>query len=198
MKGKDEGGRLERLLLSSAFWYVLPTPATYFLNRKRLITPAEIGSMPTTGWSKQERRGLLERSEARLQNIEGKGPGVAAVTAVVAAGVLIALTDGWNEAGCLAKAFLVLAAFYTALSLPTAIYLVGPLKRHVIDVADLEEAAPDADPEERLAAISADAAMRNDLQNMRLANHLDAARRELAYALTFLSCWVATLAAGCV
>lgn len=120
------------------------------------------------------------------------------MTAVVSAGVLIALTDGWSEAGCLAKAFLVLAAFYTALSLPTAIYLVGPLKRHVIDVADLEEAAPDADPEERLAAISADAAMRNDLQNMRLANHLDAARRELAYALAFLSCWVTALAAGSV
>lgn len=198
MKGKGEGSRLERLLLSSTFWYVLPTPATYLLNRKRLIAPAEIGAMPATNWSQRERRGLLERSEARLQNIEGKGPGVAAVTAVVVAGVLIALTDGWNGASCLAKAFLVLAAFYTALSLPTAIYLVGPLKRHVIDVADLEEAASDANPEERLAAVSADAAIRNDLQNMRLANHLDAARRELAYALGFLSCWAATLAAGCV
>lgn len=197
MKGKGEGW-LERLLLSSAFWYVLPTPATYFLNRKRLITPAQIGSMPTTDWSQRERRGLLERSEARLQNIEGKGPGGAAVTAVVAASVLIALTDGWSEASSLAKAFLVLAAFYAALSLPTAIYLVGPLKRHVIDVADLEEAASDANPEERLAVVSAEAAMGNDLQNMRLANHLDAARRELAYALTFLFGWVAVVAAGCI
>jgi hypothetical protein len=58
-----------------------------------------------------------------------------------------------------------------------------------VHVADLEAAAQDARPEEVLAARSADAAMQNDLQNLRLANHLDASRRELAYALVLVVLW---------
>jgi hypothetical protein len=48
----------------------------------------------------------------------------------------------------------------------------------------------DARPEEVPAARSADAAMQNDLQNLRLANHLHASRRELAYALMLVVLWV--------
>jgi hypothetical protein len=189
VKGKESEGWLDRLLLSSTFWYVLPTPAIFLLNRKRVTAPAKIGALPPSEWSRRERRKLLQASEARLQSIESKGPGVVTVTAVVAAGVLIALANGWNEAGLLGKLFLVLATFYSALSLLTPIYLVGPLKRHVVDVPELEQAAADADPDEWLATTSANEAMRNDLQNRRLANHLDAARREVAYALGLLLCW---------
>jgi hypothetical protein len=66
---------------------------------------------------------------------------------------------------------------------------VGPLARHAVHVTDLAAAAQDARPEEVLAARSVDAAMQNDLQNMRLANHLEVSRRELAYALVLVVLW---------
>lgn len=82
-----------------------------------------------------------------------------------------------------------LAAFYAALSLCTPLYLVGPLTRHTVTVEDLKDAAADPQPPELLATRSAEQAMQNDLQNLRLANHLDASRRELAYALALVIVW---------
>jgi hypothetical protein len=180
---------IRSLLLSEAFWWVLPTPAIYYLNRARVNTPVEVPSLPENEWSQRERRSLLSASEERLRNIEGKGPGLATVTAVIAAAVLVALVGGWNESEAFAKVLLVLATLYTFLSLCTPIYLVGPLRRHTVHVAELEQAAGDPQPEEYLAAHSAEAAMENDLQNLRLANHLDAARRELTYALVLVVVW---------
>ena len=93
---------------------MLPTPAIVYLNRARVTTPVEIPAMPKSEWSQRERRALLDRSEDRLRNIEGKGPGLAAVTAVVAAAVLLALT-GWGESDWPARALLVVATLYLAL-----------------------------------------------------------------------------------
>jgi hypothetical protein len=45
------------------------------------------------------------------------------------------------------------------------------------------------DAEEALANSAATAAMKNDLRNLRLTNLLDAARRELAYALALVVLW---------
>jgi hypothetical protein len=177
-----------KMLLSEWLWLILPTPAIFYLNRTRVTTPVEVPTMPEEEWSRRERRSLLSRSEDRLRNIEGKGPGLAAVTAVIAAAVLLALT-GWGESEWPAKVLLALAAFYMALSLCTPLYLVGPLTRHTVTVEDLKDAAGDQRPQELLAKRSAEQAMQNDLQNLRLANHLDASRRELAYALALVIVW---------
>jgi hypothetical protein len=178
------------LLLSDTFWRILPTPAILYLNKERVTTPVQVPAMPETEWSQRERRLLLTASEDRLRNLEGKGPGLATITAVIAAAVLLALGGGgWGESDVVAKILLALATLYTLLSLCTPLYLVGPLRRNALHVTELEAAAQDAQPEERLAARSADAAMKNDLQNLRLANHLDASRRELAYAFVLVIVW---------
>jgi hypothetical protein len=188
VKGRGVSARVQSLLLSEWLWRLLPTPAIYYLNRTRITTPTQVPAMPDEEWSQRERRSLLARSEERLRNIEAKGPGLAAVTAVIAAAVLLALT-GWGESEWPAKLLLVLASVYVTLSLCTPLYLVGPLTRHTVTVEDLELAVQDPRPEELLAAKSAEQAMQNDLQNLRLANHLDASRRELAYALVLVIVW---------
>lgn len=188
MKGPRLPEPVRSVLLSDVFWRILPTPAIYYLNRERVTTAVQVPMMPATEWSQRERRSLLSTSEDRLRNIESKGPGLAAVTAVIAAAVLLSLGE-WGESDWLARVLLALATLYVALSLCTPLYLVGPLRRHTVHVEDLEEAAQDAEPEELLANRSADAAMQNDLQNLRLANHLDASRRELTYALALVVLW---------
>lgn len=179
---------VQALLLSAFAWRMLPTPAIFYLNRKRVREAAPVPQLPATEWSRHERRSLLDRSEHRLQNIEGKGPGLAAVTAVVAAAVLLALS-GWGRSDGVAKALLVLATLYVALSLCTPLYLVGPLTRNTLTAEDLADVAENDSAEEFLAVKSADLAAANDLQNIRLANHLDASRRELAYALAIIIVW---------
>lgn len=86
---------VREVLLSEWLWRVLPTPAIFYLNRSRVTTPLEVPAMPDEEWSLRERRSLLSRSEERLRNIEGKGPGLAAVTAVIAAAVLLRLS--WSS-----------------------------------------------------------------------------------------------------
>jgi hypothetical protein len=146
-------------------------------------------SLPATEWSRRERRALLDSSEERLRSIEGKGPGLAAVSAVIVAAALVAITSGWNESTTTARIILALAAVYAASSLVMPLYLVGPLRRDTVHVAELDAAAQTDDPEEALAKGAADAAMSNDLRNLRLSNLLDAARRELSYTLLLLLLW---------
>ena len=66
---------------------------------------------------------------------------------------------------------------------------MGPLTRNTVTVEDLKEAVDAPQPDELLAQKSAEHAAKNDLQNTRLANHLDAARRELSYALALVIIW---------
>lgn len=181
---------IHRALLSQKFWWILPTPAIFYLNRARLRKPAEMPTLPLGDWSRRERRMLLTASEDRLRNLEGKGPGLATITAIVVAAVLVAFTTGWNESTTPARVILVFASIYALLSLLMPIYLVGPLRRDTVHLAELGAAAVADDPEEAIAQSAADAAMNNDLRNLRVANHLDAARRELYYALALFLVWV--------
>lgn len=178
------------LLLSETAWRLLPTPAAYYLNRERVRDPMQPPALPDRDWTRRERHNLLSTGEERLRNIEGKGPGLATVSAVVVGAVLLAITGGWDDSTGFGRALLVLAAVYGALSLVMPIYLVGPLQRDAVHVAELEEAARSISPEERLAETAARAAMQNDLRNLRLSNLLDAARRELSYSLALLLLWV--------
>lgn len=181
---------VRRALLSEKFWWILPTPAILYLNRVRLREPVEVPTLPPGNWSRRERHRLLAASEERLRNLEGKGPGLATLTAIVVAAVLVALTSGWAESTTVPRVILVLASIYVLLSLLMPLYLVGPLRRNTIHLVELETAAGGSDPEETTAQSAASAAMNNDLRNLRVANLLDAARRELIYALALLLAWV--------
>jgi hypothetical protein len=192
-RGVPEPAR--RLFLSAAFWRLFPTLATLYLNWDRVREPMKMPSLPATDWSRRERRGLLDNSEERLRSLEGKGPGLAAVSAVIVAAVLIAIVSGWNESTTPARVILALAAVYATSSLVMPLFLVGPLRRDTVHVSELYAAAQSDDPEEALATAAADAAMRNDLRNLRLSNLLDASRRELSYALLLLLLWAILLPA---
>lgn len=178
------------LLLSNVFWQALPTPATLYFNKVRVRPPMAVPQLPNADWSRRERRALLDSSEDRLRNIEGKGPGLATVSAVIVAAVLLAISSGWDDSALFARFVLVLAAVYAVLSLVMPLYLVGPLARDTVHVSELTAAGAANDPEEKLADLAASAAMRNDLRNLRLSNLLDAARRELSYALALVLLWV--------
>jgi hypothetical protein len=182
--------RVHALLLSEPVWRLFPTLGTLYLNRHRVREPVRLPDLPQNEWSRSQRHDLLTFSEERMRNIEAKGPGLATVSAVIVAAVLLAIIGGWDESTGVARAILVLTALYTAFSLLMPMYLVGPLKRDTVHLRSIETAARADDPEEALAHFAAEGAMRNDLRNLRLANLLDAARRELAYALALLLLWV--------
>lgn len=186
---------IRAVLLSEMAWRLLPTPATMYSNRELVREPRVVPPLPAAEWSRRERRELLIASEARQRNLEAKGPGLATVSAIVSATVLVSITAGWQESMVLARILLALAGLYAVLSLLMPLYLVGPLKRDTIDTAELEAAAAAPDPEESLAESAANSAMRNDLRNTRLANQLDAARRELSYTLGLFLLWVALVPA---
>jgi hypothetical protein len=189
MKRPALPGPVRSLLLTDVVWRVLPTPAAAYFNRQRVTTPVEMPSLPSTEWSRRERRALLSASEERLRNIEGKGPGLATVSAIIVGAVLIATTSGWQESTLIARILLAAATLYAVLCLCMPIYLVGPLKRHTVHVAEIQVAAQSDEPEEVLAAKAGEAAMLNDLQNQRLTNLLDAAQRELIYTLVLVVLW---------
>lgn len=174
---------------SDAVWRLLPTPAMLYLNHECVRDPAEVPNLPKSEWWQRERRALLAGSEERLRNLESKGPGLATVSAVVVAGVLVAIGSGWEGSAWPGRVILVAAAVYSTLSLVMPLYLVGPLRRDAVHLTELQAAADAGDPEESLAEAAAHAAMENDLRNLRLSNLLDAGRWELTYALALLLLW---------
>jgi phage shock protein PspC (stress-responsive transcriptional regulator) len=189
---------IRKALLSATFWRLLPTPATLYLNKQRIRKPEPVPQLPKTEWSRRERRALLTASEERVRNLESKGPGLATGSAVIVAGVLLAIGNGWDDSMWLGRVILAAAALYSALSLTIALYVVGPLSRNVVHVAELRAAADANDPEENLAHSAAEGATANDLRNLRLGNLLDAGRRELTYALVLLLLWVLFVPVTCV
>lgn len=179
------------LMASKPVWWLLPTPSTYFFNKQpALQTPQAGPKLPAAPWSQRERHGLLSTSQEHMRSLEGKGPGLATIGGVIFAAALVALTTGWDESTCLARLILVLATVYAVLSLLMPLYLVGPLARNLVTASDLEKVARVKDPEEALAAEASENAMVNFSRNKRLSNSLDAARRELVYALALLVAWV--------
>jgi len=177
------------VLLSRAAEWAIPTPSTVFFNATRMPSANSPAALPSTEWSRRERHTLLARSEDRLRTIETKGPGLVAVTAVIAGAVVLAIDGGWQNSNWLGRVLLMAAAFYAVASLCMPLYLVGPQRRHTLDERELVEAAEAADAEEHLAAAAALAALHNNRRNIMLTNLQDAARKETAYALTLVIAW---------
>jgi hypothetical protein len=178
---------VDRFLTGRAGEYLLPTLSTLYVN-KRLVKAPPASHLPATSWAQQERRAMLDRSIERLRGIEGKGPGLATVSAIFAGAVLLALATQWNDSNVAGKALLVIATGYTIASLVTPIYLVGQQPRYQLDGL-LEAAAAETDPEEWLAQRAGELWARNSERITKLGNLQDAARNELALAFAVLIAW---------
>jgi hypothetical protein len=151
--------------------YVFPLGLALYVNRTHLadgpVTPA---SLPHTPWMADEQRALLARSEQRLQSIEGKGPGLATVCAVVVAAVAVAISLTWKDATTVARVSLVASGTYALLSLYAPIRLVGPVRRSAVTSEHLADAGTRSDGEQTLGRLYAEAAAANDHEVLRLSN----------------------------
>jgi hypothetical protein len=170
--------------------WMLPTPSTFYFNAVAMPSPPDPVDLPDTDWTRRESHALLDRSEDRRRTIETKGPGLATVSAIFMAGVLVALSNGWEGSGWPARLLLVGATFYGLVSLLVPIYLVGPLRRQTIRSVELTEAADQDDPEAFLALKARAGAAINDHHNLALTNLQDAARKEAWFVWALLVGWV--------
>lgn len=181
--------RWQKVVLWRPLRFVLPTLTALYANRIGLSRELSTLMLPSAPWVRDHARQLLVRSDERLRGIEAKGPGLAALTAIIGAAVLIALVEGWDDATTAGRLLLALATWYAVFSLGVPIYLVGPQPRDTVDTAHLGVAASLADPEDYLARAELAAAQRNVRRTQRLGNLQDAARNELSAALAVLLAW---------
>lgn len=180
----------QRVLLWPPLRFVLPTATTLYYNHLRLRDELKTFKLPPELWAQQEAKALLLRSEDRLRSLEAKGPGLATVAAVVAAGVVAAIIEGGSDATLVGKVLLGMAAWYAIWSLLVPIYLVGPQSRDTIDLNHVIVAAKSESPQQYLAVQAQEAAQGNVRRAHRIGNLQDAARNELSAALAMLTVWL--------
>jgi len=183
-------GPVRRVMLSAVAEWLLPTPSTFYFNAVKMPPPPESPELPDADWVRKESHALLDRSEARRRAIETKGPGLATISAIFVAGVLVALANGWDRSTWPGRALLAAAIFYALVSLLVPIYLVGPLRRQTIRSSELAEAAEHGDPERFLAEKALAGAAINDHDNLSLTNLQDAARKEVWFVWLLLVSWL--------
>lgn len=144
---------------------------------------------PDGEWVPDEAAALLDRSEQRLQSIEAKGPGLAAICGIVAAAIGLAISLQWSESNCASKVVLVVAAAYSFLSLWAPIRLVGPVRRATVTSGTVRGAAGEAKPQHYLATEKMRAAAENDRTTLRLSNQQAASRNDALNAALLFAVW---------
>jgi hypothetical protein len=170
---------------------LLPLPLVLYTNRHYLAGKAPAPpDMPDVEWSFSEQQRLLERSDARLQNLEAKGPGLATVCAVVAAANAVAISLTWEEAEWFARVLLATSAVYALMSLAAPIALVGPIDRSTITSEQLGELTQTPAPQSAVARQYAQAAADNDRSTLRLSNLQAASRSDLTLATLLFAMWM--------
>jgi len=183
-------GRVARWLIWRAGPRLLALLVALYVNQRFLRGPAPVPpDLPDAAWSYAERQRLLERSEQRLQSIEGKGPGLATVCAIVAGAIGVAISLTWKDGSVVEKVLLVASAAYAVMSLAAPIKLVGPIERSTITSAELAAAAHDPQPEASVTRQAAQAAADNDRSTLRLGNLQAASRNDLFAATTLFVTW---------
>jgi hypothetical protein len=193
--------KTERGLLSRIGWrigqQVLPLPVALYANLRYLrgTAPTE-AALPAGEWVPEEGGGLLDRSEDRLQSLEGKGPGLATVCAIVAAAIAVAISLDWTGTTTVAKAILVAAGACSFMSLWAPIVLVGPVARATVTSATLREAEKQTEPTVFLANQKAQAAADNDRSTQRLSNLQAASRNDVRNAIILFGVWAILTLAG--
>lgn len=180
----------QRVVLWPGLGFVLPTATTLYYNHHYLRGELKTAELPPDPWAQDEANALLSRSEDRLRSLEAKGPGLATIAAVVAAGVVAAIIEGAGDATLVGKVLLGFAAWYATWSLFVPIYLVGPQARETIDLNHLIVAAVEERPEQYLAVRAQEAAQGNVRRAQRIGNLQHAARNELSAALAVLIAWL--------
>ncbi|MGA7272187.1 MAG: hypothetical protein WB239_14040 [Acidimicrobiia bacterium] len=183
-------GPVRWIMLGTAAEWLLPTPSTVYFNAVEMPPPPEPAELPDAAWVRKESQALLDRSEDRRRTIETKGPGLATISAIFVAGVLVALTSGWDRSTWPARVLLAAAIFYALVSLLVPIYLIGPLRRQRIRSSELAEASEHDDPERFLAEKARASAAINDHDNLALTNLQDAARKEVGFVWLLLVSWL--------
>jgi len=168
---------------------LMPLPLALYVNY-RFVSPEPAPPLPNEAIFHQELNDLLERSEERLRSIENKGPGLAAVCAVVAATVSLAIATNWDRGGTLLRVLLVLSAVYALMSLWAPFVVLGPVKRHTITLKELERVAAMDDPTLELAQLKGESAAANSAEALRLANLQSASRDSLRNASVALGAWL--------
>jgi hypothetical protein len=179
----------QKVLLSRWVQCALPTLTVIYINRTFLSTELPVPHVPASSLLRDETRALLGRSEARLQSIEAKGPGLATTSAIIIGALVVALVSGWSESTMVGKVLLAAATWCGLLSLAMPIYLVGPLPRNTVDVTDLVAAAVSDAPTQQLMDVEVASYQANVRRAQRLANLQNASRSELIVALAVLATW---------
>lgn len=179
----------QKVLLSRWVRCALPTLTVIYINRTFLSTELPVPNVPASSLPRDETRALLGRSEARLQSIEAKGPGLATTSAIIIGALVVALVSGWSESTTIGRVFLAAATWCGLLSLVMPIYLVGPLPRNTVDVTDLVAAAESDAPTQHLMHVEVASYQANVRRAQRLANLQNASRSELIVALAVLATW---------
>jgi hypothetical protein len=172
---------------------VCPLPIALYVNHQ--ITqdaPPPPPDLPQTPWAFSEQQRLLERSEGRLESIEGKGPGLATVSAIVAAAIAVAISLTWADATSGQQIVLIASGVYSTMSLVAPIKLVGPIARSTVTVEQLTIAAGEGTPEASLAKVCSEAAADIDRSVLRLSNLQAASRNDLIAATVLFLVWAGT------
>lgn len=176
---------------------LLALPLALYTNRRYLAGRAGAPpELPKNAWAFHQQQRLLERSESRLQSIESKGPGLATVCAIVAAGIGVAISLTWAGASAIQRGLLLGSSVYALMSLAAPIKLVGPIERSTVTAAQLEQIADDPEPEACLARQCAQAAADNDRSTQRLSNLQAASRNDLVAATALFITWAVIAVTG--
>ncbi|MGE0065893.1 MAG: hypothetical protein AB7T48_00945 [Solirubrobacterales bacterium] len=183
-------GPVQKVMLSAAAEWLLPTPSTFYFNAVKMPPPPDSPELPDAEWVRKESHALLGRSEDRRRTIETKGPGLATISAIFVAAVVVALANGWDRSTWPGRILLAAAIFYALVSLLVPIYLVGPLRRQTIRGSELAKAAEHGDPERFLAEKAIEGAAINDHDNLALTNLQHAARKEVWFVWLLLVSWL--------
>ncbi len=190
----------ERSWLNRAGWLVgeqiVSLPTALYANRRYLAESVSVDALPAGEWAVDESSALLDRSEDRLQSLEGKGAGLATVCGIVAAAIAVAISLDWTGTTVGGRVILVLAAAYSAMSLFTPIVLVGPVRRATVTTATLHRAATSEQPAAYLANEKAQAAANNDRANQRLSNLQAASRNDVRNAVLLFVVWALLILTG--
>ncbi len=144
-------------------------------------------------WTADELDRLLDQSHDRLRSIEGKGPGLATVSAVVGATLGLAISDTWQCATLIQRALLVAATGYTFVSLLSPILVVGSVRRNTLTLNALAELSRENVGVVRAFDVKAQAIAKNDWRVGRLANLQSACASDLRNALILIAVWGVTL-----
>lgn len=182
--------RWQRVVLWPRLRFVLPTLTALYLNHHYLRGEMKTTTLPAEPWAQEAANGLMARSEDRLRGLEAKAPGLAAIAAIIAAGVVAAIVAAGGHATLFGKVLLGIAAWYAIWSLVVPIYMVGPQARDTIDLNHVIAAADTDSPEQYLAVHAQKAAQANVRRAHRIGNLQDAARNECGAALAVLSLWL--------